>query len=63
MVGISGNASERIAVVTARARSLPALTYSIDEGTVANMTCTCPATDVCLLPYLQHSFCGLGNCT
>src|SRR5262249_49691280 len=43
MVGISGNASERIAVVTARARSLPARMYWIDEGMVANMTCTCPA--------------------
>src|SRR5262245_9074644 len=43
MVGISGNASERLAVVTARARSLPALTDSIDEGMVGNMTCTCPA--------------------
>src|SRR5262249_7446056 len=39
MVGISGNASERIVVVTARAWSLPALTYWIDEGMVGNMTC------------------------
>ena len=29
-------------VVTASARSLPALTYSIDEDMLANMTCTCP---------------------
>src|SRR5262249_23270904 len=41
-VGTSGSASERVAVATARARSLPALMYSIDEGMVANMTCTCP---------------------
>ena len=34
--------SERAAVVTANARSLPALTNSIDEGMVENMTCTCP---------------------
>jgi hypothetical protein len=33
---------ERVAVVTASARSLPPLTYSIDEDMVANMTCTCP---------------------
>ena len=31
-VGTSGSASERVAVVTASARSLPALMYSIDEG-------------------------------
>src|SRR6516162_5511289 len=41
-VGISGNTGERVAVVTASARSLPPLTYSIDEDMVANMTCTCP---------------------
>src|SRR6516225_8898107 len=29
-------------MVTASARSLPALTYSIDEDMLANMTCTCP---------------------
>src|SRR6516165_1377429 len=39
-VGTSGSASERIAVVTANARSLPALTYSIDDIS-ANITCTC----------------------
>src|SRR5215471_19208570 len=41
-VGMSGNTGERVAVVTASARSLPLLTYSIDEDMVANMTCTCP---------------------
>src|SRR6516164_4378749 len=41
-VGMSGNTGERVAVVTASARSLPPLTYSIDEDMVANMTCTCP---------------------
>ena len=34
--------SDRVALVTASARSLPALTYSIDEDMVGNMTCTCP---------------------
>src|SRR5215468_430069 len=41
-VGMSGNTGERVAVVTASARSLPPLTYSIDEDMVANMTCTGP---------------------
>src|SRR5205085_11601888 len=41
-VGMSGSASERVVVVTASARSLPALMYSIDEGIEANITCTCP---------------------
>src|SRR5262249_24173194 len=40
--GTSGNASERVAAVTASARSLPVLTYSIDETVLANATCTCP---------------------
>jgi hypothetical protein len=31
MLGMSGSASERIAVVTASARNFPALMYSIDE--------------------------------
>src|SRR5262249_55156168 len=31
-VGISGSASDRVAVVTAKARSLPALMYSIDAA-------------------------------
>src|SRR5215831_18761224 len=39
-----GSASERVAVVTASARSLPVLTYSIDEDMLGNMTCTCPAS-------------------
>src|SRR6516225_11821392 len=39
---MSGSTGERVAVVTASARSLPALTYSIDEDMLANMTCTCP---------------------
>src|SRR5262249_31417555 len=41
-VGMSGNSSERVAVVTASARSLPALMYSITEGMLVNTTCTCP---------------------
>src|SRR5262249_28957052 len=36
---MSGSTGERVAVVTASARSLPPLTYSIDEDMVANMTC------------------------
>src|SRR5215471_885094 len=39
---MSGSTGERVKVVTASARSLPALTYSIDEDMLANMTCTCP---------------------
>src|SRR5262245_39871458 len=39
---MSGSASERVAVVTASARSLPALRYSITEGMEVNVTCTCP---------------------
>ena len=42
MVGTSGNASERLAVVTASARSLPALTYPIEDGIGSNVTCICP---------------------
>src|SRR5262245_59816091 len=41
-VGVSGSASERVAAVTASARSLPALIYSIDATVVGNMTCICP---------------------
>src|SRR5262249_28057365 len=37
-VGKSGNASERADVVTASARSLPPLTYSIDEDNGLNIT-------------------------
>jgi hypothetical protein len=35
MVGTSGNPSARVAAVTASARSLPALTYSIEDERVA----------------------------
>src|SRR5262249_35428668 len=42
-VGTSGNTSERVAVVTASGRSLPALMNSVDSGTGLNTTCTCPA--------------------
>jgi hypothetical protein len=37
-VGKSGSTSERVAVVTANARSLPALMNSIDVGTLSNIT-------------------------
>jgi hypothetical protein len=40
-VGMSGSVSERVAVVTASARSLSALMYSIDPGIEANISCTC----------------------
>src|SRR5262249_32801407 len=41
-VGTSGSARERVAVVTASARTLPALMVSIDSGRGLNITCTCP---------------------
>src|SRR5262245_21454816 len=41
---MSGSASERVAAVTASARSLPALIYSIDTTMLGNMTCTWPAS-------------------
>src|SRR5262249_25149224 len=41
-VGTSGSTSDRAAVVTAKARSFPVLTYSIDSGAPPNTTCTCP---------------------
>src|SRR5215510_14750899 len=41
--GTPGSASERIAVVTASARSLPALICSIEDGRLSNITCPCPA--------------------
>src|SRR5262245_59929423 len=41
---MSGSTSERIAVVTASARSLPALIYPIEETVVGNITWTCPAS-------------------
>jgi hypothetical protein len=42
IVGTPGSVSERVAVVTASARSLSALIYSIDATVPGNMTCTCP---------------------
>ena len=42
MVGSSGSASERMAEVTANARSVPALMCSIAGGVVENTACTCP---------------------
>src|SRR5712692_5737045 len=42
-VGSSGTVPERCAVVTASARSRPALIYGITEAEVANMSCACPA--------------------
>src|SRR5262245_45490969 len=39
-----GSTSERVAAVTASARSLPALIYPIDETVVKNTTWTCPAS-------------------
>ena len=41
-VGISGSASDRVAVVTASARSLPALMCSSEVVMLPNITCTCP---------------------
>src|SRR6266511_398703 len=41
-VGSSGSTSERVVLVTASPRSLPALMYSADVGTLSNITCTCP---------------------
>src|SRR5262245_59489798 len=43
MVGRSGSASERVAVVTARARSLPALMCGMDGCRLSKATWTCPA--------------------
>src|SRR5215510_4210384 len=42
LVGTSGRSSERVAVLTASARSLPVLTYSIEDGSGSNVTCTRP---------------------
>jgi len=39
-------ASERSAVVTASARSVPALIYPIDDGMDSNVTCTCPRDQI-----------------
>src|SRR5207249_1399542 len=41
-VGMSGNAGDRVEVVTASARSLPVRTYSIEDGRLSNINCTCP---------------------
>jgi hypothetical protein len=41
-VGISASASDRVAVVTAKARSLPALIYSIEAAMSVNVTWICP---------------------
>ncbi len=42
--GTPGSAGDRVAVVTARARSLPSRIHSIPWGMVSNMTWTCPAS-------------------
>src|SRR6516164_3864214 len=42
IAGTSGNFGERIAVVTANARSLPALTCSIELARGSKVTCTWP---------------------
>jgi hypothetical protein len=42
-VGSSGTLAERRALVTASARSLPALMNGITDAEVANITCTSPA--------------------
>jgi hypothetical protein len=39
---MSGSASERIAVVTARGRSVPDLMHSTVPGMLPKITCTCP---------------------
>src|SRR6516165_9325972 len=41
-VGISGKACQRVALMTARARSLPVLMCSIDAGRLSMAACTCP---------------------
>ena len=43
---MSGSASERVAVVTASARSLPALMYSIDDGSGGEHDLHLPAEQV-----------------
>ena len=42
LIGKSGIISIRFVVVTARGRSLPPLTYSIDEGIESNISRNCP---------------------
>src|SRR5215510_13381653 len=44
MVGTSGSVSQRAAVVTPSARSLPVRTYSSDAATVLKVACTWPLT-------------------
>ena len=46
MVGKPGSASERIAEVTAKARSLPAPMCAIAGGVVEKIACTCPLIDL-----------------
>src|SRR5262249_34006507 len=59
---MSGSASERVAVVTASARSLLALIYSIDETVPGNMTCTCPASkSVSAGPPLRWGTCTMST--
>ena len=41
--GTSGKASSRAGELTPSARRLPVLMYSMDDGRLSNMTCTCPA--------------------
>src|SRR5262245_4574945 len=41
-VGMSGSISQRVALVTANARSFPALMYPTESAGPVNMTCTCP---------------------
>jgi hypothetical protein len=43
---MSGSASERLVVVTASARSVPALIYPIEAGMDSNVTCTCPPDQI-----------------
>jgi hypothetical protein len=40
MVGVSGSATTRVVLVTAKARSLPAFTYPMTVGIGANTSCT-----------------------
>src|SRR5262249_18521805 len=54
-VGTSGSASERVAVVTASARSLPALMYSIEEPAPLNITWTwSPSRSISAGPELRY---------
>src|SRR5262249_9790032 len=57
-VGISGSASERIAVVTAKAASLPARMYSSDAAMSVNVTWICPPSrSVIAGPALRYGTC------